>query len=779
MNRRLRIAGKLLLILAGIVLFIRLIALDRERISLKQPEGEGISRQEIAILMQAFEEAGKEKGFLWEKNSGQIEGEGQEQLFLYEDYIELISLWSPESESIPVFTAKYRPDFYLLKKDWYQAYDRLLEEYGLDGEIRRKEIHILTGNENLKEEKLGEDCLLTDSGKIVKYRSEAFEDCFFSTVTAYGKEDVLLTVYERKKDAFTLKNVWLMECGAQKIDFFFQGFEISCERKSEEENKEADRETIADITFQEGCVLETGIKKERVSGKLLRAGDTELELEGRGTYAFAEDFRGYQLYDTLREIGKEELRIGYDDTDFVLENGKVCGALVVKKENMERIRVAVKTTDFSSLYHKEIRLITDCEAEITYGSYENRQRSKLEEGEELLLTKDSEYLEGDRLVVTPSVHSGKIKVLSLTRNQGIPSYRGKLEIVREKEGLLCINDVLLEEYLYSVVPSEMPASYPKEALKAQAVCARTYAYRYLLSPGLGEIGANVDDSVGYQVYNNIAENVESTKAVKETTGELLYYQDAPVSTYYYSTSCGFGTDAGVWKESNKEELPYLQASHIAKDSRQGKTEAEKMTEEDCFRQYILQTWEEDFEKNEPWYRWQYQAEKIDVEAISERIKSRYQADSSKILTFTGEGKDWDNAEEYTGKDIEGFSEIYDIKCLKRREGGVMDELLIETEEGSYKVISEYNIRYVLSQGGSVVRQDRSEAEAGQLLPSAYLVIDTVKKDENVIGYTIFGGGYGHGVGLSQNGARAMGNAGMKYEEMAAFFYPGCEIEKRY
>ena len=83
-----------------------------------------------------------------------------------------------------------------------------------------------------------------------------------------------------------------------------------------------------------------------------------------------------------------------------------------------------------------------------------------------------------------------------------------------------------------MVPSEMPASYPIEALKAQAVCARTYGYRYLNQPGYGSIGAHVDDSVGYQVYNNIQENVNATKAVKETAGELLLYQGEPVSTYY-------------------------------------------------------------------------------------------------------------------------------------------------------------------------------------------------------------------------------------------------------
>ncbi len=107
-----------------------------------------------------------------------------------------------------------------------------------------------------------------------------------------------------------------------------------------------------------------------------------------------------------------------------------------------------------------------------------------------------------------------------------------------------VNELLLEEYLYAVVPSEMPASYPLEALKAQAVCARTYAYARILHAGLPEYGAHVDDSTSYQVYNNILENAQTTKAVRETKGELLYYGEELADTYYYSTSCGYGTGCG-------------------------------------------------------------------------------------------------------------------------------------------------------------------------------------------------------------------------------------------
>ena len=77
------------------------------------------------------------------------------------------------------------------------------------------------------------------------------------------------------------------------------------------------------------------------------------------------------------------------------------------------------------------------------------------------------------------------------------------------------------------------------------------------------------------------------------------------------------------------------------------------------------------------------------------------------------------------------------------------------------------------------RQDGTQVESASLLPSAYLVMDIEKEGECVVGYSIFGGGYGHGVGMSQNGARAMAGAGKNCGEILSFFYPGCEIKKIY
>ena len=82
---------------------------------------------------------------------------------------------------------------------------------------------------------------------------------------------------------------------------------------------------------------------------------------------------------------------------------------------------------------------------------------------------------GETVTVYPKNRMGSICIQSLQRSQGTPAYEGVLEITRGNDGFSIVNCLDLETYLKYVVPSEMPSSYPEEALKAQAVCARTYA----------------------------------------------------------------------------------------------------------------------------------------------------------------------------------------------------------------------------------------------------------------------------------------------------------------
>lgn len=131
-------------------------------------------------------------------------------------------------------------------------------------------------------------------------------------------------------------------------------------------------------------------------------------------------------------------------------------------------------------------------------------------------------------------------------------YRGWLELAPERERLRVVNVVALEQYLPGVVPREVSWRWPLEALKAQAVAARSYA---LAKRRSGPFDLYADERS--QVYGGVeAEHPATTAAVQATAGEVLLHGGRVATTYYYSTSGGRTANVGdVWPGS--PPVPYL------------------------------------------------------------------------------------------------------------------------------------------------------------------------------------------------------------------------------
>lgn len=607
-----------------------------------------------------------------------------------------------------------------------------------------------------------------------------------------------------------LKNVWVMEADENGIMIFRDGQEEQYTYGSVTEGvaayrpQEDVREQLADIVLTDGAVTDIRPKTEKINGRILSADNTYVEVEGYGRLPLSEDYKGYRIYNTLAMCTGRDLWIGYDFADLVMENGEICGLLMAKEESMEYIRVLVKSSDYASLLHEQLVLTSDTDFTVKYGTPDAPMEETHAAGEEITVGTDSAYFAGDRVTVTPGVLTGRIILKNVNRSQGIPAYRGHMELLLAEGGIAAVNEVLLEEYLYCVVPSEMPASYPEEALKAQAVCARTYAYGHMMKAGYPQYGAHVDDSTSYQVYNNILEQESTTTAVKETYGQLLYTAEGGLAgTYYYSTSCGVGSDANIWKTEEAAGIHYLNAKSISQqamkafcmereqkaaeaetvqaqkdEGENGETvtdrdsPGEKLREEEAFRAFIESKNVDDFEATEGWYRWSYQVRKIDTGVILAALQKRYQANEKQILTLEGK--------EYVSKPIEELDKIRDLYIDSRGAGGIADELIIVTGKHTYKVISEHNIRYVLNNGESkILRQDGSEIDSPSILPSGFFVLSAGKEKENVVGYTLSGGGFGHGVGMSQNGAKQMAKSGYTADDILQFFYDDCSVRNVY
>ena len=651
---------------------------------------------------------------------------------------------------------------YTREEDWYEAFDQFLTCHQLDQKICRETIGIIGGKDWVHKPELAEGQLLAVDGTVYSYISDELARLNYINVDAYRMENTLLAIREKMTDPVVFSEAYLEEADESGIRFFYRGCELyhPCGQKQGSEQ-------IVTLGLRGGELISYEEDGEIISGKTLQVTEHAVTLEEQGEIPFGEVCEGYYQKEEVHSSNTSDIPIGYAFTDYLIKDGKICAFLILPKERMEYIRVAIQQSDYRGLYHKEVVLQSSEELMLSYLVNGERKEEPLSAGKKLVLTQDTDYLKEGMLKVVNPTNSGRTDLLSVHRNQGIPSYRGNFEIHKTEEGLLLINELLLEEYLYAVVPSEMPSTYPPESLKAQAVCARTYSYGYLEHAGLPALGAHVDDSVNYQVYNNIMEKKSSTDAVRQTEGELLLQDGKPITAYYYSTSCGYGTDDRIWKEEGEGAAPYLRSVHIAQDENNESQEISEQTDttqtdelqkkseqEEVLREYLTTVHEEDYEKEEPWYRWSYTVQDLDIDLLKKKLQERG-------ISFTD------------------FKKVKDMKIIRRAAGGSARTLVISTDQGELQVEGEYEIRYVLNQGGEVIRQDGSAYIPSTILPSAYFVMDLQKGKKGITGYTLSGGGFGHGVGMSQNAAKAMAQSGKTYEEILAMFYWNCQLAKKY
>ncbi len=426
---------------------------------------------------------------------------------------------------------------------------------------------------------------------------------------------------------------------------------------------------------------------------------------------------------------------------------------VVKGENptSEVIRVGIGTTNFGTYQYNDITIFGTGDTQI----YDNKMLvANVGANQSIRITYKGGYFTiscpqySEKLAGPVQITSnyGLLGVTGLKRAGKQALYHGAFELLKNNDNTFnLVNMIEVEEYLKGVVPNEMPVSFGLEALKAQSVAARNY----VLSPRT-KASPNYDvvDSVASQVYFGAnTEKPLSNQAVKETEGVVAIYNWDLILAQYSSTAGGYTESYSnafsdpVTKAFPSSEKPYLKAKPDIIGQEPLNTEEKASV--------YYKSKPDAYDVRSPYFRWE---RKWTAEELKNTLETTLPAQSA-----TGFIKP-------AFKKGDKLDDLAEIKVLKRGDSGKIVEMEIVTRSQTYKVFKELVIRRLMTNNGKA-------------LPSANVVFDNILDENgNLTGVYAYGGGFGHGVGLSQYGAGFMGSELHKsYDKILQHYYSGVTL----
>lgn len=314
-------------------------------------------------------------------------------------------------------------------------------------------------------------------------------------------------------------------------------------------------------------------------------------------------------------------------------------------------------------------------------------------------------------------------------------YGGELKLQPDSYGTYTlVNSVPLETYLRGVVPHEMGAWPPDASIESQAILSRTYVLRNLqrFEADNYQLCANTD----CQVYKGLTEVYPSTdRAVVKTQGQVLTYNDELADAVYFSVSGGITANFhDIW---DGVERPYLQpvidAYQPIWDLSQN-----SLADEQKFRQFMGLN--KGFNE-EGWldFRWK---QFTSLRAMAGHLKYYLERKNSPQANF---------------------KTLKKVEIVERSPSGRVLKMIATTDIGQIEI-------------------QKDEIQNAFVPPISTLfyidpVYDPKNKTSKILkGYLFVGGGFGHGVGLSQTGSYQLSELGWSSEEILNFYFPGTQIQ---
>ena len=378
-----------------------------------------------------------------------------------------------------------------------------------------------------------------------------------------------------------------------------------------------------------------------------------------------------------------------------------------------------------------------------------------------------EYDNGCYLAVYPSL--GEVD-MPLTWFKGY-KYYGGFEYVRDSGDISVTNYVPMQEYVKGVIPYEMSASWPIEALKAQSVCARTYAlYNY------GKHGKNFDicNTTDCQVYRGMnSANANSNKAVDDTNGVYILYDGKPICAVFSSSDGGATEDSeNVWSAV----LPYLRGVYDNNEDLDSITNgrwsftytADELTN-------ILNAKGYSCAKVANMYVKEFTAmgnvKTLTIVDINGK-EFNFSKERARTILYSSTYKKYTHSQRYKvtkggpssaiSTPVTPSASILFVNNSSNTLSFAYDKIFAVGAGGTQQLGSSSPVTILTSSGKTILSANSSQSQ----LPHQTLSSDS---------FTVSGTGWGHNLGMSQYGAKALANKGKTYEDILHFYYTDVEL----
>lgn len=330
--------------------------------------------------------------------------------------------------------------------------------------------------------------------------------------------------------------------------------------------------------------------------------------------------------------------------------------------------------------------------------------------------------------------SAKKNLIQVSRgkdNKNPRLYAGRLQLQPNAYSTYTlVNQVPLETYLRGVVPHEIGAGAPYAAVVAQSILARTYALRNLRRFAADNYQLCAD--VHCQVYKGLTStDPTSDKAIATTKGLVLTYNNELADALYSSTTGGVTAPfSDVWNGSAR---PYLKAI-IDSPNAVWNLSQKSLADEQNFRQFI--NMKQGFNETEQnTFRWRRTRT---IEQIAEFLKQYLKNRNRPLANFTT---------------------IKQIQVVERSSAGRILKLVVQTDIGNIEI-----------------NKNDARSAFEPPLSTLYYLEPIYDANKTLKGYAFVGGGFGHGVGLSQYGSHNLAKLGWSGEQILNFYYPGTQIQ---